>query len=109
MVTTNTNIETESGCCCQAKAQSSSCKSKENTLEKVSHNQQLIIEGAGCASCVGKIEGALKATLGVVSAEMNFADRTVTVSGAAKTEELIKAVESVGYNAKPIEIGRAHV
>ena len=103
MVTTNTNIETESGCCCQAKAQSSSCKSKENTLEKVSHNQQLIIEGAGCASCVGKIEGALKATLGVVSAEMNFADRNVTVSGTAKTEELIKAVESVGYNAKPID------
>ena len=57
MVTTNTNIETESGCCCQAKAQSSSCKSKENTLEKVSHNQQLIIEGAGCASCVGKLKG----------------------------------------------------
>ena len=103
MVTTNTNIETESGCCCQAKAQSSSCKSKENTLEKVSHNQQLIIEGAGCASCVGKIEGALKATLGVVSAEMNFADRTVTVYGTAKTKELIKAVESVGYNAKPID------
>ncbi len=103
MVTTNTNIETESGCCCQAKAQSSSCKSKENTLEKVSHNQQLIIEGAGCASCVGKIEGALKATLGVVSAEMNFADRTVTVSGTAKAEELVKAVESVGYNAKPID------
>jgi len=103
MVTTNTNIETESGCCCQAKAQSSSCKSKENTLEKVSHNQQLIIEGAGCASCVGKIEGALKATLGVVSAEMNFADRTVTVYGTAKTKELIKAVESAGYNAKPID------
>ena len=100
---TNTNIKTESGCCCQAKAQSSSCKSKENTLEKVSHNQQLIIEGAGCASCVGKIEGALNATLGVVSAEMNFADRTVTVYGTAKTKELIKAVESVGYNAKPID------
>lgn len=100
---TNTNIKTESGCCCQAKAQSSSCKSKENTLEKVSHNQQLIIEGAGCASCVGKIEGALKATLGVVSAEMNFADRTVTVYGTAKTKELIKAVESAGYNAKPID------
>jgi Cu+-exporting ATPase len=102
-VATNTNIKTESGCCCQAKAQSSSCKSKENTLEKVSHNQQLIIEGAGCASCVGKIEGALKATLGVVSAEMNFADRTVTVYGTAKTKELIKAVESAGYNAKPID------
>ncbi|ASM53513.1 Cu+-exporting ATPase [Pseudoalteromonas nigrifaciens] len=34
---------------------------------------------------------------------MNFADRTVTVYGTAKTKELIKAVESVGYNAKPID------
>ena len=66
-------------------------------------NQQLIIEGAGCASCVGKIEGALKGVLGVVSAEMNFADRTVMVVSTAKTEELIRAVESVGYNAKPVD------
>lgn len=66
-------------------------------------SQQLIIEGAGCASCVGKIEGALKGALGVVSAEMNFADRTAVVVGTAKTEELIRAVESVGYNAKPID------
>ena len=65
-------------------------------------NQQLIIEGAGCASCVGKIEGVLKETLGVVSAEMNFADRTVLVVGKAKTEELVRAVESVGYNARQI-------
>ncbi len=34
---------------------------------------------------------------------MNFADRTVTVYGTAKTKELIKAVESVGYIAKPID------
>ncbi|MDC0603046.1 heavy metal translocating P-type ATPase [Aliiglaciecola sp.] len=66
-------------------------------------SQQLIIEGAGCASCVGKIERALKGALGVVSAEMNFADRTAVVVGTAKTEELIRAVESVGYNAKPID------
>ncbi|WJG10262.1 heavy metal translocating P-type ATPase [Aliiglaciecola sp. LCG003] len=72
-------------------------------MEKTSQSQQLIIEGAGCASCVGKIEGALKSTLGVDNAEMNFADRTVLVTGIAKTDELIKAVESVGYNAKPVK------
>ena len=72
-------------------------------MNNISPDHQLIIEGAGCASCVGKIEGALKATNGVVSAEMNFADRTVQVTGAVKTEELIKAVESIGYNAKPID------
>ena len=72
-------------------------------MSNIKPDHQLIIEGAGCASCVGKIEGALKGTNGVVSAEMNFADRTVQVTGTVKTEELIKAVESIGYNAKPID------
>jgi len=40
-------------------------------------DQTLIIEGTGCASCVGKIEKALMAVPGVQTAEMNFANRTV--------------------------------
>lgn len=63
---------------------------------------QLLIEGASCASCVAKIEKALKSATGVNSAEMNFADRTVLVSGTANTQVLINAVESAGYNAKAI-------
>lgn len=62
--------------------------------------QDLIIEGAGCASCVGKLESALKKVNGVTEASMNFADRTVTVTGKAETNELINAVENAGYNAK---------
>jgi Cu+-exporting ATPase len=62
--------------------------------------QELIIEGAGCASCVGKIESALKAVPGVQSAEMNFAQRTVGVTGSANAGVLVKAVENAGYNAK---------
>ncbi len=65
--------------------------------------QELLIEGAGCASCVGKIEAALKAVPGVDQAEMNFAQRTVSISGQAQTEDLVKAVEKAGYNAKPAE------
>ena len=64
-------------------------------------HQELIIEGAGCASCVGKIESALKAVPGVESAEMNFAQRTVSVIGNAAASDLLKAVEKAGYNAKP--------
>ena len=63
-------------------------------------HQELIIEGAGCASCVGKIESALKAVSGVESAEMNFAQRTVSVIGNAAASDLLKAVEKAGYNAK---------
>ncbi|RLA42404.1 MAG: Cu+ exporting ATPase, partial [Gammaproteobacteria bacterium] len=62
--------------------------------------QELLIEGASCASCVAKIEGALKKVIGVDSAEMNFALRTVSVSGRVSSDALIKAVEGAGYNVK---------
>ena len=64
------------------------------------NSQELIIEGAGCASCVSKIETALKRIDGVDSAEMNFALRTVSVAGKVDAKVLIKAIENIGYNAK---------
>jgi len=64
------------------------------------HTQELIIEGASCASCVGKIEIALKNIEGVHNAEMNFALRTVLVTGQVDVNNLIKTIEAIGYNAK---------
>ncbi|ACV26769.1 heavy metal translocating P-type ATPase [Kangiella koreensis] len=64
---------------------------------------ELTIEGAGCASCVGKIEGALKNVSGVESAEMNFADRTVMIKGSASTDSMLQAVDNAGYKASVIE------
>ena len=63
-------------------------------------SQELIIEGASCASCVGKIEIALKNIEGVDNAEMNFALRTVLITGNVSANTLIKTVEAIGYNAK---------
>ncbi|TNC81137.1 MAG: copper-translocating P-type ATPase [Oleiphilus sp.] len=71
-------------------------QSKNNSLAPV----ELLIEGAGCASCVGKIESALNKVEGVIDAEMNFAQRTVSVTGNASRAQLIQAVEQAGYNAK---------
>ncbi|MEP1472299.1 MAG: heavy metal translocating P-type ATPase [Halieaceae bacterium] len=65
--------------------------------------QELMVEGAGCASCVTKIESALQAVSGVDSAEMNFALRTVAISGAADTSSLIRAIEKAGYSATAID------
>lgn len=64
------------------------------------NTQELLIDGAGCASCVGKIEAALKRINGVESAEMNFALRTVSIVGDVDSEVLIKTIETIGYNAK---------
>ncbi len=77
-------------------------KNKSIHVERPESHHELIIEGAGCASCVGKIENALSAVPGVKSASMNFAQRSVTVTGIASTTELIAAVERIGYNAKSV-------
>ncbi|OMH31769.1 heavy metal translocating P-type ATPase [Motiliproteus sp. MSK22-1] len=72
----------------------------DSVARSVIKAQELIIEGAGCASCVGKIEGALKKVSGVEDAVMNFTQRTVTVTGSASMNTLIKVVEGAGYIAK---------
>jgi Cu+-exporting ATPase len=75
--------------------------------QKTNSPIQLNILGAGCASCVGKIEKAIKAVDGVDSADMNFADRTVLVTGQATAAAMIKAVEKAGYNATQIQADSA--
>lgn len=63
---------------------------------------ELAVSGAGCASCVTKIENALKNVSGVTHAEMNFAQRTVTVNGCAQEAALISAIEAAGYGAESL-------
>lgn len=105
----NKDVTAATSCCSKAKQQTQNDNNESAVLaSEHSANQntlQLIIEGAGCASCVGKIEGALNTIPGVKTAEMNFADRTVMVSGNAAAELLIKAIESAGYNAKIMNQG----
>ncbi len=77
-----------------------------NTQQKPSSEQlpeqQLRIDGASCASCVGKIETALKGVEGVQTANMNLAQRTATVQGNAEVEQLLAAVRSAGYEAQSL-------
>ena len=56
-----------------------------------------------CPSCVAKIETALKALNGVEDAKVYFNTGKIEVQHdpqAVKVEELIKAVKSVGYEAR---------
>ena len=76
--------------------QKTNTKNNKNTKEE----HHLIIDGASCASCVTKIEKALCAVDGVQSADMNFAQRSVIVTGKVKRASLITAIEIAGYNAK---------
>ncbi len=95
---------TEKNCCCSKQAQSANETPKLKETIKQEHNMltetRFIIEGASCASCVNKIEAALNNLPRVDRAEMNFAQRVVTVIGDASVSNIIEAVEKAGYKAK---------
>ncbi|WP_281352992.1 heavy metal translocating P-type ATPase [Allomesorhizobium camelthorni] len=68
----------------------------------------LSIEGMSCASCVNRIETALKAVPGVTNAAVNLATARASVSvvsGATKLADLEAAVEKAGYAARGVAVG----
>ncbi|WP_313643514.1 heavy metal translocating P-type ATPase [Stenotrophomonas sp.] len=65
--------------------------------------QELLIEGMTCASCVGRVERALKAVPGVQSASVNLATERASVQGSADRAALLAAVSKAGYAASVVE------
>ena len=63
---------------------------------------EVAIEGMTCASCVGRVEKALKAVPGVTDAVVNLATEKATVQGAADAAAVVAAIENAGYDAKVI-------
>ena len=63
---------------------------------------RLRLEGMTCASCVGRVERALAAVPGVLSASVNLATEQAEVTrmkGTASARELLAAVQGAGYTA----------
>ena len=59
----------------------------------------LAIGGMTCASCVARVENALRALPGVTGASVNLATEKASVHGAAAPEALAAAVRKAGYEA----------
>lgn len=71
---------------------------------------ELDIEGMTCASCVGRVEKALKAVSGVSGASVNLATEraTVRVAGnAASAVNLADAIKRAGYKANEVAADKA--
>ncbi|OYU20205.1 MAG: copper-translocating P-type ATPase [Rhodobacteraceae bacterium PARR1] len=60
----------------------------------------LQIEGMTCASCVARVERALKSVSGVTNASVNLATERAHVIGKADPAALIRAIEDAGYDAR---------
>ena len=67
---------------------------------------ELAVDGMTCASCVGRVEAALKAVPGVSQAAVNLATERASVRGTADPQALVAAIGSAGYAARPVGQGR---
>ncbi|WEX09234.1 heavy metal translocating P-type ATPase [Chelativorans sp. AA-79] len=63
---------------------------------------ELAVEGMTCASCVGRVEKALKAVPGVTDAVVNLATEKATIQGSADAAALVAAIGNAGYDARVI-------
>jgi len=68
----------------------------------IERSLDLAIDGMTCASCAGRVERALRAVPGVLSAEVNPATETARVRavGEVETGALAAAVAAAGYAAR---------
>lgn len=71
---------------------------------------QLAVRGMTCASCVARVEKALKKVPGVDDASVNLATEQATVHGAGlDADAIVAAVAQAGYEAAPVQRGQRHV
>lgn len=71
---------------------------------------ELLVRGARCAACIGKIETAMRAVRGVKSARLNLSTGKLAIetrAGAPATEDLISALDGLGYQAVLFDPGQA--
>ncbi|ASP34296.1 heavy metal translocating P-type ATPase [Labrenzia sp. VG12] len=66
---------------------------------RTQNNLSLPIEGMHCASCVGRVENALKSVDGVVAASVNLATERADIQfdKAVKPDAVVSAIEGLGY------------
>lgn len=76
-----------------------------NTVE-----YQFFVEDMSCASCVSRVEKALKKIDGVIDASVNLATEkaNVTANANVKLETLMSAVDKAGYHAVKITDQQTH-
>lgn len=60
----------------------------------------LEVEGMTCASCVARVERALKSVLGVTQAAVNLATERATVTGSADLASLTRVEADAGYEVR---------
>ncbi|WP_083203731.1 heavy metal translocating P-type ATPase [Ensifer adhaerens] len=77
---------------------------RTNNLEAISAaalSASIPVEGMTCASCVARVEKAIRAVPGVTEASVNLATERADVrfDAGTKSADIVKAIENAGYGA----------
>jgi Cu+-exporting ATPase len=82
----------------------------DTTIDTGPAELQFAVRGMTCASCVARVEKALKKVPGVLDASVNLATEQATVRGAAlDADAIVAAVAQAGYEADSVERGQPRV
>ena len=68
-------------------------------LKEASAPVVLAISGMTCGGCAGAVARALAAVAGVAESRVDLAGGRATVTGTARPEDLIQAVQAAGFDA----------
>lgn len=71
------------------------------------NTKEFAIQGMTCASCVGRVEKAIRKVAGVESVSVSLASETAYVTGDVTPESISAAVKKIGYGAEPLKAGEA--
>jgi Cu+-exporting ATPase len=76
------------------------------TIRRPAREWTFPVEGMTCASCVARVEKALRRVPGVLDASVNLATETATVTAGPETsrEALVEAVQGAGYDVPREEL-----
>ena len=63
--------------------------------------EKYLVTGMSCAACQAHVENAVSGVDGVESCSVSLLTTSMSVTGTADPEKIIKAVEDAGYGASP--------
>ncbi|WP_323844287.1 heavy metal-associated domain-containing protein [Microbulbifer magnicolonia] len=91
------------GCCCTGKSTVSTNEHEAGIDRPESLPlQQLRVKGAHCGGCVKNIEQTLRSVAGVSEVSMDLATGIASVVGIVEPNDLIEALDRVGFPAAAI-------
>ena len=73
---------------------------EQDSSKGTAHTVVLTVAGMTCTGCASSVGRVLSRVPGVTDAQVDLASGRATVTGTARVEDLLEAVEGAGYGGR---------